>query len=73
MIEVTYGEGGYCENCDPSHVHPLHNVIERHEVPDPEPVSDVTQLADALASLPPATIDALKQALGIQYRKEVTA
>lgn len=28
------GIGGYCENCDPSHDHPPHNIIEEVEVPD---------------------------------------
>lgn len=25
---VTYGLGGYCAECDPSHDHPLNNLIE---------------------------------------------
>lgn len=28
IIQVTYGLGGYCENCDPTHPHPLNNIIE---------------------------------------------
>lgn len=34
MIEfnITYGIGGYCENCDESHEHPLHNIIHIDEV-----------------------------------------
>lgn len=35
---VTYGLNGYCENCDESHDHPLHNIVEIREVPDDEPV-----------------------------------
>jgi len=35
---VTYGKGGYCEDCDPSHDHPLHNLLSRTEIPD-EPIS----------------------------------
>jgi len=31
---VTFGLGGYCENCDKSHSHPLHNIVETIEVPD---------------------------------------
>lgn len=31
---VTFGEGGYCENCDPSHDHPLNNLVEVLEIPD---------------------------------------
>lgn len=27
MSTVTYGLGGYCENCVPDHDHPLHNII----------------------------------------------
>ena len=33
-INVTYGIGGYCADCDPSHDHPLHNIIEQIEIPD---------------------------------------
>lgn len=28
MPIVTFGFGGYCENCDQSHDHPLHNIVE---------------------------------------------
>lgn len=35
MIQTVYGVGGYCENCNPSHPHPLHNIIEQFEVPEP--------------------------------------
>jgi hypothetical protein len=31
---VTYGEGGYCENCDASHDHPLNNLISIVEIED---------------------------------------
>ena len=30
----TYGLGGYCADCDETHNHPLHNLIEVIEVPD---------------------------------------
>jgi len=33
---ITYGVGGYCENCDDTHDHPLHNIISQEETPDPE-------------------------------------
>ena len=33
---VTYGLGGYCADCNPSHPHPLNNLIEVTEVPDEE-------------------------------------
>lgn len=35
-LNQIFGIGGYCENCDPSHEHPLHNIIEEVEVPEPE-------------------------------------
>lgn len=59
MINVTYGPGGY----DPTK--PNNNIIEQHEVPDPEPQADTQALADALASLPTETLNALKAALGL--------
>jgi len=34
MRVVTFGLGGYCENCDETHDHPLHNIVEDVEVPD---------------------------------------
>lgn len=37
---VTYGEGGYCENCDSSHDHPLNNLVEVLEIPDEPGVSE---------------------------------
>ena len=36
-LDTVYGIGGYCADCNPSHDHPLHNIIEQVEVPDPEP------------------------------------
>lgn len=27
-VIVTYGLGGYCENCNETHNHPLHNIVE---------------------------------------------
>lgn len=35
-ITVIYGEGGFCENCDNTHEHPLHNIVEQIEVEDTE-------------------------------------
>jgi len=63
-INITYGIGGYCENCDSSHDHPLNNVISMQEFED-EPITDTQAIAEALAQLPPETLEALKQALGI--------
>ena len=34
--EITYGLGGYCENCDETHDHPLHNLISDIEILDEE-------------------------------------
>lgn len=64
--EIVYGLGGYCENCDPSHPHPLNNIVEIIEAEDVvEQVNNVELLAQALLELPVETLDALKQALGI--------
>jgi len=35
MRKITYGLGGHCENCDETHDHPLHNIVEDVEIPDP--------------------------------------
>ena len=32
MESVTYGLGGYCENCTPEHEHPLHNIVFIEEI-----------------------------------------
>ena len=34
--EVVFGLGGYCENCDETHEHPLHNIVEIIDNPDDE-------------------------------------
>jgi hypothetical protein len=31
---VNYGLGGYCIDCDPSHDHPLNNIISIEVIPD---------------------------------------
>lgn len=36
MKHTIYGLGGYCENCDESHDHPLHNLIAEIDLPDEE-------------------------------------
>jgi len=33
-LNIIYGIGGYCADCDTSHDHPLNNIIEMEEVPD---------------------------------------
>ena len=34
MIQTVYGAGGFCENCDTTHDHPLNNIIEIIEIQD---------------------------------------
>ena len=34
MRIVTFGIGGYCENCDETHDHPLYNIVEIIDIPD---------------------------------------
>jgi hypothetical protein len=34
-LTIIYGLGGFCADCDSSHDHPLHNIIETVEVPEP--------------------------------------
>lgn len=36
ITEIHYGLGGYCQDCSPDHDHPLHNVVEIVEIPDPQ-------------------------------------
>jgi hypothetical protein len=36
---TIYGKGGFCENCEPSHEHPLNNIIEIIEIAN-EPISE---------------------------------
>jgi hypothetical protein len=31
---IVYGLGGYCENCDKTHNHPLNNIVEIVVLPD---------------------------------------
>lgn len=38
--EVVFGIGGWCENCDPSHDHPPHNIVEI--IDNDEVVDDAT-------------------------------
>lgn len=64
-IFEKYGLGGYCAECNPSHDHPLHNLIESYEYELPEEQVKVDELAQALSQLPADTLNALKQALGI--------
>lgn len=36
---ITYGFGGFCADCDETHDHPLHNIIEEVVVDEPTPES----------------------------------
>jgi hypothetical protein len=33
-LNIIYGDGGFCENCDTTHDHPLHNIISQEEISD---------------------------------------
>jgi hypothetical protein len=35
-LQIIYGIGGYCGNCNSSHDHPLNNIIEEIELPNVE-------------------------------------
>ena len=39
MKEVVFGLGGFCQNCDETHDHPLHNIVEVIEYPDEDEVT----------------------------------
>jgi len=39
--EITYGIGGYCENCDETHDHPPHNLISDIEIADDQELPDI--------------------------------
>jgi hypothetical protein len=59
-LDTVYGIGGYCADCDSSHDHPLHNIIEQVEVPDSEPTDLDTALEKLQAlGLSEAEINAL--------------
>jgi hypothetical protein len=32
IVNITYGLGGWCQNCDSSHDHPLENIIEQEVI-----------------------------------------
>ena len=36
MQKIVFGLGGFCENCDETHDHPLNNIVEITETPDEE-------------------------------------
>jgi len=58
-IRTVYGLGGF----DPSK--PNNNIISEVEMPDTEDDTNIQVLAEALASLDPEKLEALKLALGI--------
>jgi hypothetical protein len=51
MLNITYGIGGYCSDCDDSHGHPLNNIIAQEELPDPEPTPEEINRTSALTKL----------------------
>lgn len=48
---IVYGIGGFCEDCDNTHNHPLNNIVEQYEVEDPQPTPEEATKASALAKL----------------------
>jgi hypothetical protein len=48
---IVYGIGGFCEDCDNTHDHPLNNVVEQYEVEDPEPTPEELNRQSALNKL----------------------
>jgi hypothetical protein len=49
---VTFGLGGFCENCDETHDHPLNNIVEEYEIDVPQqPLEGVEVLATLNAVL----------------------
>lgn len=48
---TVYGIGGFCENCDASHDHPLNNIVHEEMLPDPEPTPEEIARVSALAKL----------------------
>jgi hypothetical protein len=50
-IHTSYGDGGFCENCDETHPHPLHNIISEVEVADPEPSEQEVAKQSAIEKL----------------------
>jgi hypothetical protein len=51
MLNVIYGPGGFCKECDETHEHPLNNILEQIEIPDPEPTEQELAKISALAKL----------------------
>jgi len=48
---VIYGLGGVCDPCDATHDHPLNNIVEQYDTPDPEPTEADIARAAAIAKL----------------------
>lgn len=48
---TVYGIGGFCENCDASHDHPLNNIVHEEMLPDPEPTPEEIARASAIEKL----------------------
>jgi len=50
-LQITYGEGGFCETCDDTHPHPLNNIIDQEEVADPQPTEKEQARQSAITKL----------------------
>jgi hypothetical protein len=50
-LHTSYGDGGFCENCDNTHDHPLHNIVAEYEIDDPEPTEQERARISAMAKL----------------------
>ena len=57
--QITFGLGGWCENCDETHDHPLHNIVEELTIDDPPqaPLDPVGALATLLAVTGALTVE----------------
>lgn len=60
MLIRRYGLGGYCDPCDTSHDHPLHNLVEQVEVDDVPETAPPTLEPISLLPVGGETIDEVK-------------
>mgnify|MGYP007089737771 CR=1 FL=1 len=64
MQNITYGIGGYCVDCNDTHQHPLHNIIEIVEVENAQPETDHRSSAIAKLEAVGLTQDEISALLG---------
>lgn len=64
---ITYGIGGHCEKCSDKHDHPLHNIIEDIQIPDPPatPLDPIGSLATLLVVAGAVTLQDGANAVGL--------